>query len=125
MEESTRQKIDEWLGSAKDSSLALSDFYKEPENAKLFKDAVARSKVKNSGVNLDEIPEKLWKPVTPTIYDKQTGKETKDKPTARTGAKKTDKIITEEEAKKGDPEEETTPEAPKAKKPARRRGRRR
>ena len=65
IDEKTLQKIDEWLGSAENSSLALSEFYKNDNNAKMYKRAIEYVRA-NPGaqLNLESAPndggDKKW-----------------------------------------------------------------
>ena len=56
-DESTLQKIDEYLGSAGNTNLALSQFYKKPHNADLYKKALeyARKQVPPKDLVLEDI----------------------------------------------------------------------
>lgn len=52
-DEGTLQKIDEYLGSAAHSQFALSEFYKNKDNAKLYKEAVEAARASRPAKDLD------------------------------------------------------------------------
>lgn len=63
MSEQKKQKIDEWLGSAGNHSLAISNLYKIPANAKAYQDALnsaIRSQTKLNLGNLNIQPVTVW-----------------------------------------------------------------
>jgi len=74
MGEQKRQKIDEWLGSAGNTSLALSDFYKQPRNAKIYQDALDKAIVNNKRLNLGGISDNAWQRIRPMEYDPRSGR---------------------------------------------------
>jgi hypothetical protein len=80
LSEENKQMIDEISGSAAFPYLALSDFYKESENAKIFKESMEEAQNTHKPLTLDD--KKGWKAVRPPEENAQ-GKAVPGKPVER------------------------------------------